>query len=158
MRLKHVCIVTIVFFIFLILGCSNTTVKEGKGLESEFPPTMNGLVRIDGIEYLMEEGNYHWERKKGLETEVVSTDHASPYQMANQIKSISAKPNETIDIKIEGEPEISVYLWDENGREKEIEQAANQITVPSSKGKYIYEVLAEWSNGTVSYAFVIDNE
>lgn len=158
MRLKHVCIVTIVFSIFLILGCSNTAVKEGKGLESEFPPTMTGLVRIDGIEYQMEEGNYHWERKKGLETEVVSTDHASPYQMANQIKSISAKPNETIDIKIEEEPEISVYLWNENGREKEIEQAANQVTVPSSKGKYIYEVLAEWSNGTVSYAFVIDIE
>lgn len=38
----------------------------------------------------------------------------------------------------------------------EIEQNANQITLPSNKGKYIYEVLAEWKSGTISYIFVVE--
>ncbi|WP_246586493.1 hypothetical protein [Cytobacillus gottheilii] len=153
MRLKMI----LALFIILIMGCSNNVADIGtEDLNSEFPPTMTGLIIINGIEHQMEEGGYHWERKKGLETEVVATDHASPYQIADHMKPISVNPNEKVEIMIEENPTITVYLWNENGREKEIEQNANQIIVPSSKGKYIYEALAEWANGTVSYTFVID--
>jgi hypothetical protein len=48
------------------------------------------------------------------------------------------------------------HLWNEEGSGREIALNANQITVPSSKGKYIYEVLAVWTNGTVSYTFVLE--
>jgi hypothetical protein len=156
LRLRHFFIVILAFTLFLIMGCSNSVNKETKEIDSEFPPSMTGLIIINGVEYQMEEGNYHWERKKGLGTEVVQTDHASPYQMANHIESISLNPNQKIDIKIEENPDIKVYLWNEKGRGKEIEQDSNQIIVPSSKGKYIYEVLAEWTNGTISYTFVVD--
>lgn len=142
--------------IFLIMGCSNNADKGTEDINSEFPPTMTGLIIINGIEHQMEDGGYHWERQKGLETEVVATDHASPYQMADHIESISVNPNEKVEIKIEEDPDIKVYLWNEKGRRKEIEQDANQIIVPSGKGKYIYEALAEWANGTVSYTFVIE--
>ncbi|MFT4415079.1 hypothetical protein ACLM5H_14555 [Fredinandcohnia humi] len=145
MRLIHLFIITLAFSILLITGCSNKT----KGVDNEFPPSMTGLITINGMEYQMEEGNYQWERKKGFGTEVVQTDHASPYQMADSIKSISVKPNQKVDIKIEDNPNIKIFLWTEKGRGKEIKPAANQITVPSNKGKYIYEVLAEWTNGSV---------
>jgi len=138
------------------MGCSINVDKETEDIDSEFPPSMTGLIIINGMEYQMEKGNYKWKRKKGLETEVVQTDHASPYQMADHIGSISTNPNQKVEIKIEGNPDIKVYLWNEEGREKEIEQDANQIIVPSSKGKYIYEVLAEWTNGTISYTFVVE--
>lgn len=156
MNIKHFFIVILAFSIFLIMGCTSNVDKGNEDTDSEFPPTMTGLFIINGTEYQMEEGNYRWERKKGLETEVVRTDHASPYQMAVHIEAISVSPNQIVDIKIEENPDIKVYLWNEQGRGKEIEHDANQIIAPSSKGKYIYEVLAEWINGTISYTFVVE--
>lgn len=138
----------------MIVGCSNKVNTDD--VDKEFPPSMNGRIIINDTEYLMESGGYKWERKKGLETEVVQTDHASPYQMAAHIEPIVITPNQTIDIQIEGNPKINVYLWNEKGREREIEQKPNQIILPSSQGKYIYEVLAEWTSGTISYTFVVE--
>ena len=144
-------IIGTVFFILLLVGCSDEVVKEG-----DFPPSLTGLVIIEGIEYRMEEGNYNWERKTGLGTEVVLTDHASPYQMSSHIEPINVNPSQKMTIQIEDNPDIIVYLWNESGREREIELTANQLTLPSKDGKYIFEVLAEWPNGTVSYTFVAD--
>ncbi|WP_282172377.1 hypothetical protein [Cytobacillus firmus] len=51
---------------------------------------------------------------------------------------------------------MKVFLWNETGKEKEIMLEDDQITVPADKGKYIYEVLAEWKNGEISYTFVAE--
>ncbi|WP_456278580.1 hypothetical protein [Bacillus sp. AK128] len=146
------------FFMLLltVTGCSNALMNENKQVENEFPPSMTGVIISNGIEHEMEAGSFEWERKKGIETEVIQTDHASPYQMADHLESIKVNPNQKIEIKVEEDPNIKVYLWDEKGRGKEIEQDDFQIMTPSTKGKYIYEVLAEWKNGTISYTFVID--
>lgn len=145
-----------VLSIFSVMGCSNNVDKKNEDIDSEFPPSQKGLIIINDTEYQIESGSYRWERKKGVEIEVVQTDHASPYQMAEHIESISANPNQKVDIKIDGNPNIEVYLWNEKGREIEIKHNDNQITLPSSKGKYIYEALAEWTNGTISYTFVME--
>lgn len=155
MKSKRICIF-LICLLLLITGCSTNVVNETEGIENEFPPSMIGLININGIEHPIEKGAFKWERKIGSETESVQTDHASPNQMADHIESISVKPNEKIDIKIEESPEIIVYLWNEKGRVKEVEQQGNQITAPPSNGKYIYEVLANWTNGTVSYTFVLE--
>ena len=68
--------------------------------------------------------------------------------MADYIKPIRVEPNEKIEITIEGNPDIIVYLWNETGRVQEVEQEGNQLTAASSDGKYIYEVLAKWTNET----------
>ena len=146
----------IVLSIFSVMGCSNNVDEKNEEIDIEFPPSLNGVVIINGTEYQIERGGYRWERRKGLGTEVVQTDHASPYQMAEHIESISANPNQKVDIKIDGNPNIEVYLCNEKGREIEIEHNDNQIILPSSKGKYIYEALAEWTNGTISYTFVME--
>lgn len=111
---------------------------------------------MDKTAYPMKAGAYRWERKNGLETTIVMTDHASPSQMAEQMEAIRTNPNQIIDITIEGNPAIKVYLWSEMGRSKEIKQEANQLIVPSRTGNYIYEVEAVWPNGTISYTFVIE--
>jgi hypothetical protein len=141
--------------LFLITSCSNE-VGKNRDESQEFPPSMTGNFLVNGKEYKMEEGGYRWERKQGFETQVVRTDHASPYQMAEHIQAISLPANEEIKIIIEENPEIIVYLVNENGRVKEIQHIENLITTPSEKGKYIYEVEAKWKNGIVSYAFVIE--
>ncbi|ALC89167.1 hypothetical protein AM500_04695 [Bacillus sp. FJAT-18017] len=153
MKAKHVLIGILTFAILVITGCSYSI---GSVTQSEFPPSMSALVKINGKEYQMEEGNYKWVQKKGSTTQVYQTDHSSPYQMADHIEPISVKPNEKIDIEIEDNPDLKVYTWDENGRGEEVKLDGNQLKVPSSDGTYIYEVEAEWGNGTVSYTFVLE--
>ncbi|WP_449537958.1 hypothetical protein [Ferdinandcohnia sp. Marseille-Q9671] len=152
MRVKDWFRMVVAFSILLVMGCSNNVGEETE----EFPPSMSGVITIDETEYQMKSGAFRWERKKGLETEVVTTDHASPYQMAENIEPISASPNQKAEMKIEDNPTTHVYLWNEEGRGEEIGMEANQLTLPSSEGKYIYEVVAEWPNGTISYTFVVD--
>ena len=137
--------------LYLLTGCS-----KHADTDSEFPPSISGLIIMNGNEYRMEDGNYHWERKNGLKTESVQTDHASPYQMADGMETIKVSPNQKVTIKIEENPDLTVYLWNEKGREKEVKSDANQITVPSREGRYIYEALAEWKNGSISYTFVVE--
>ncbi|HWO78265.1 MAG TPA: hypothetical protein VNM69_20560 [Bacillus sp. (in: firmicutes)] len=104
----------------------------------------------------MEAGNYRWERKQGFNTEVVQTDAASPYQIAEHFSPISSNSHSKVDIVIENDPKITVYLWNKEGRLKEIDIKNNQISIPENKGRYIYEVVGQWDNGEVSYTFVVN--
>ncbi|WP_148629613.1 hypothetical protein [Bacillus sp. E214] len=146
----------LIFVILLMTGCSNNADKET--IANEFPPSMKGLVLVNGIEYQMEKGNYNWERIIGSEKEMVQTDYASPYQIADNMEPIKVKSIQKATIEIEDNPNIKIYLWNEKGRGQEIEHKNNQFYIPASKGRYIYEVLAEWNDGTISYTFVLDIE
>jgi hypothetical protein len=142
-----------------LTGCTIGTVGTNNQMEEneeDFPPSMTGIINVQGKEYEMEAGNYKWERKKGSETEVVQTDAASPYQIGENYNAIGVEPNTNIKIEIEDNPKLSLYHWNENGIEKEAILKNNVLSVPSSKGRFIYEVLAKWSNGEVSYTFVVE--
>lgn len=157
MRLNRLFIFVIVISSLLwIVGCSTNTNKEVLVEKDDFPPIMLGLIEIDDNEYEIQRGGYRWERKIGLQTQIVQTDHASPFQMAKNMDSIILKPDQIVTINIEENPQLYIYLWNENGRDKRINHSTNQIKVPSNEGKYIYEVLAKWSNGEASYTFVIE--
>lgn len=148
-------LIFIVLLLITVVGCSqqNSTVPQG-----DFPPSPSGIIIIDEIEYEMEVGNFRWERKLGSDIEVAQTDASTPNQIAEHFKSISVDKNSLIDIVIEDNPEITVYLWNGDERIKELTLNDNQITVPSSNGHYIYEAIGKWSNGEVSYTFVIETK
>ncbi len=156
MKLKRM-VFTIFSFLslWMVTGCSNGEDQAGKA-DTDFPPSMTGLILVDETEYEMEAGGYRWERKKGSEIEVVQTDAASPNQIAEEFEAIQIKPKSPIDIEIEGDPDISVYLWNKEGKEKAVPVHNNELSVPSESGQYIYEVVATWSTGEVSYTFVVD--
>lgn len=125
-------------------------------MNGDFPPAMTGFIYVNGKKYEMTAGNYKWERKVGSDTEAVKTDAASPSQIAESFNPIGIEQNTNIYIEIQDHPKIYVYQWYENDRDKEVILKNNQIAVPSSEGRYIYEVLAKWSNGEVSYTFVVE--
>jgi hypothetical protein len=146
----------LLFILLLATACSNSSsLQEAE----EFPPTIVGVIEVDGVEYEMKSGGYRWQRRVGLNTQTVQTDHASPYQMAEHIEPITtSKGQKKARIKIPNNPELTVYLWNEAGREKTLTVDDHQITLPSVTGKYIYEVFTEWPNGEISYVFVIEVE
>lgn len=104
----------------------------------------------------MEKGGYQWERKKGSQVEIVTTDHASINQMAEKIEPIRVDAMEVLSIRFEDEPNYELHLWNETGREQEISVENNQFTAPVEKGIYVYEVFATWENGERSFAFVLE--
>ncbi|SDN60085.1 hypothetical protein [Alkalicoccus daliensis] len=87
---------------------------------------------------------------------MVQTDHASPLQIAVELEAIAVQPNETINIQVEENPDITLYLWDESGTKEKVEHQHAQFTAPPGFGTYIYEVVADWENGTNSYTFTIE--
>ena len=151
----------IIFFSLLWMsGCTNGQVNAGvdvhAGSENEFPPTISGAIKIDDTKHELKAGGYRWERKQGSDTQTIQTDAASPYQIAENFKAIAIEPNQEITIDIGKNPQLVVYLWNNNEIEKEIKLNEHQITAPASKGRYIYEVFATWPNGEVSYTFVVE--
>jgi hypothetical protein len=156
MKFNHLTIAILVYFVLLLSACSNNSTIQAEKNEREFPPDLTGVVEVNNREYKMERGGYIWERKQGLNTEVVQTDAASPYQIAENYEAIAVKPNEKIHIAVEENPHLTAYLWNENGPEDEMELDENQLTVSIDKGKYIYEIIATWPNGEYSYTFVVE--
>lgn len=149
----------VVFILFLLTGCANGPAEKVIGAEeptSDFPPSMTGTVTVKGKTYEMEEGNSTWERKKREGSEVVQTDASSPSQIAESYKAIKVEPNTDILIEIEKDPVQSVYLWNEDERDREVKLANNHFAASSTGGRYVYEVFAEWRNGEVSYTFVVE--
>jgi len=147
------------FFALLIAACSKDVSKTDLEVEDNkesFPPSMTGWLHVDGKKYEMEAGGFQWQRKKGLITETVQTDHASPNQVAENLPALQLEPNTMMQIEIEENPKIIVYLWNKDGREKEVLLNNNEMVAPTSKGRYIYEVFARWSKGEVSYTFVLE--
>ena len=160
MEMKLLLVAIILFSSLWITGCSGDTLNAGKDItvvsKNEFPPSIPGVVKVNNTQHEMVAGGYKWEREQGTETQVVQTDAASPYQIAEDFKAIALEQNQKITIEIEESPGLVVYLWNKDGRETEITMNKNQITAPTSKGRYIYEVLAKWTSGEVSYTFVAE--
>lgn len=163
MKVKLVLIAVFAFSLCLIVGCTNEkVVVENTTTEqslpkfvlknNEFPPTVNRFVTINDTRYDMASGGYQW----NIGNQSVTTDHAGPTQMAEYFTAIQAKPNSVVTIQIPQNPDLSVYLWNPDDTRVLLEE--NQFTIPEAPGIYIYEVRAEWSNGNMSFTFVVEVE
>lgn len=150
-------------FLFLSILSSSlalTACSSGSDKDEEFPPTMTGVVLINNQEYDMKPGGYRWTKESGFGTQYITTDAASPNQIAEELSAIPMKAGEKIILEVEDNPELSVYLWNESERLNKVPLTDNEFSSPSSEGQYIYEVLAEWSSrdlsGEVSFTFVVE--
>lgn len=147
-----------ILFLFSLLALSACT--SGAAKDEEFPPEMTGVVLINNQEYDMKPSGYRWTKKSGNGTQIVTTDAASPGQIAEELTAIPMTVGSNITIEVEDNPELSVYQWNEKGRINNIPLNVNNFSPPSTKGRYIYEVIADWSNGhvrgEVSYTFVVE--
>lgn len=115
-----------------------------------FPSTFSGFVTINQTRYKMQRGGFEWR----MGNQVQQTDAASPLQIAEKFKAIDAVQNSRMSIEVEQEPTLYVYRWDAETESREWE--GYPIIVPAEKGRYIYEAIALWANGEVSFTFVIE--
>ena len=73
------------------------------------------------------------------------------YEYANQLPHIFASPNGTATIHIENNPQVTVYLW-----ENEVPLDSNRFSLPYETGRYVYNIEASWPNKEVSFITVIE--
>jgi hypothetical protein len=156
MMLKGFFLVFMSTFLFMLIGCADISLQKGTGEndyefdDGEFPPLVPGYIVAKGNKNEMAKGNYKW--TKGNTT--VQTDAAGPTQIAETYKAIQLAPNEKVKIDVEQSPQLTTYIWSQDEPMKR--STGKEISVPTDPGRYIYEVVAKWANGEVSYTFVIE--
>lgn len=115
-----------------------------------FPPEITGFILSGESSYQMAGGAYEWDNGK----QAVITDYAGPTQLAEGFEAIVLEPGSQVSIEIKQNPYLQLYLWTSDEKRETLE--GDDITVPANKGRYIYEVLAQWSNGNRSFTVVIE--
>ncbi|MFJ7935914.1 DUF3221 domain-containing protein [Sporosarcina sp. NPDC096371] len=133
-----------------ILGSVGLSLQKFDFSNHAFPPNLAGFVDIDGSRYDLAAGGFRW--TKGNQTAM--TDAAGPTQIAENFEAVVVEANSKAKIVIEQNPTLSVYAWDTEREAVAAEEGL--ISLPSTSGRYIYEVVAEWANGEVSYTFVVE--
>jgi hypothetical protein len=141
----------LIVFLLLLIGCSQEEVQQNAN-----PPSM--FLKVNEDEYLMEQGVFSWSVKEGLQTKVTTVDAASPNQIAHELEPILVDKKSELKFVTEGEPIITVYLWNQEEIVEEIPIKDNHFFAPVEAGFYTYEARAEWENGDSSYTVVIEVE
>lgn len=164
MKLKIVVLIAII--LLGASGCSkekeavmaenpvNPPIKSIENL-GETPPDLKVLV--DGIEIAALRGGYSWSYFDEEENAMVSmeAESLSPLEIAENQKAPSVNADAEIELNFEKEPKsYKVQIWDETGAAK---GSYPKIVLNESNGKSIYQVLAHWEQGTVSYVFSLTN-
>jgi hypothetical protein len=85
----------------------------------------------------------------------INADTSGPKELVKGSIPLVVPPKSVINLDFSDKPmSITVNIWQGNNI---IKQAVtnNKIVVSESKGLIIYEVVGEWSQGTVCYAFLV---
>lgn len=150
-------------FLLIVAGCSKDEADNEKVNKMEsnlpkflfekdvFPPSPKGMIIVTGNDYEMASGGFSWVNGD----QAIETDALAPTQIAEDLDAIEAKSNSIIRIEIEQNPQLTVYLWEED-QTTPIQLNGTEMTLPDNKGRYIYEARAVWENGKVSYTFVVE--
>ena len=82
--------------------------------DSNFPPeTPKGNVLVGKNVYTIAPGEHRWESRN----QVVTTDAASPNQIAENMEPFTVKRGEKLSLTFEGKkPKTTVYIWSDTGR------------------------------------------
>lgn len=142
--------------LLLMLLCSIILISSGCSSSSE-PP--DALITIDEKTIELTKGSYHWEEDGLFSTNKIIADAAAPYQIAKNLDAEIVNKGSIAQMKFSdnSKPQLQAYLWEGERRGKELSFNGMRLTLPSQPGKYIIEVMANWSEySDASYTFVIE--
>ena len=130
--------IALIFMFFTLVGCSNS-------IDSKIPKLE---ITTDYENVAVTRGGYNWTAKLN-ESEVADTD--SPLYIANDIEGTHVLPESQLKLHFTKVPnKITVLSWHEKGAD-EWSSSNDTFTTPAEKGTYIFEIIADWNQGTVSY-------
>jgi hypothetical protein len=152
---------TLVVLISLIVGCTNQENASDKGGESvntnnsRTPPNLT--ISVDDTTFGTVLGSYSWSYSNSDGTSTgIHADSAVPPFLVQGEQGVNVNPNTEIELNFPKMPiDYQVRIWSEDNN---VIATNKEVVFPDQKGRVIYEVLATWEQGTVSYGFVLNIE
>ena len=140
--------------VFMLTACVNDEFSDSV---DEFDiPNFFAKVEMDDVIYPLAKGAYSWTEKSSFGERTVTTDHASPNQQAEEMEAIVVSKGAEVKVSIESEPDLTVFMLTDKGKEKKIAMKENSFNVVSDQGVYVYEIVATWEQGYRSYVLKIE--
>ena len=137
---------SIILVILVLVGCNQAT-------ESRKVPHAEGKVFLEDNAYTMILGEYEW-IEDNLEQRKINI--VSVEEIAEAFDTLDVTKGSKLRIEIGENPRtISVNQWD-GDTSVNVELINNEIPLPSIAGHYIYEVIAEWDKGRITYVFDVN--
>lgn len=151
MNRKNMFMSIVLFSILLLSACSNQTTAKDE------PPPLN-IQFPDGEEIHANLGTYEWEVKGLFSTQHILADADSPFNIAKKLEPIVVEPNTSVTLQFDDHstPSVKAYVWEENSQGPALSIQQQQITLPSTTGRAVIEVQAEWGNSNASYTFLVE--
>ncbi|WP_154661499.1 hypothetical protein [Bacillus ndiopicus] len=115
-----------------------------------------GEVLIDNKNYQMIDAGHEW--IDGNLTMRAPRLGKSLYEYASNFETLTISKDSELILEIEKNPDtISVQQYNIDGEMEIVNAINNKISLPSVEGYYLYEVVAQWENGSM-VTFVFDIE
>jgi hypothetical protein len=157
-RLRLIAI-TALAAIALLPGCnSGDSSKETGQVQDEIsrlsePPIGYGMIGSLKVQFV--KGSYRWNN--------AIADAPSPVDLVKHLSrplDITNGTTMSIQFNAETKPDsVSVFLWNErNQQPAQIPISEDTIQLPAEPGKYIYDIVAKWSENEVHYVAAFMNK
>jgi len=114
-------------------------------------------VTIEDRDVKVSIGTYDW---SGIFRGETADAKAEAIDLVKDDPSTLAKPEDRLTIRFEEGPtpkSVTIVLWSvKDHKEMKTYKKIERITVPSTPGKYVYQIKADWKEGNGDFAFPID--
>ncbi|MCA0970646.1 hypothetical protein LCM20_08610 [Halobacillus litoralis] len=119
------------------------------------PP--DGFITMNKEQTELAIGSYEWTNEGLFSESTANVDAGTPYQVAEKVESAPTGGDQTavITFSTGKTPELSAFIWDEEGRQEELPIENDQVTLPTEPGRHVMEMFAEWENGSASYTMPV---
>lgn len=135
-------------------GNPETPDSGSKNEEVPEPPELIVVAGDESAETVI--GTYSWsiDNEDGTMT-AIEADSAPPPELVRNTTAIEVTGETSIELNFEIDPaSYTVKIWEEDNT---VISESEEVLL-TGEGRVIYEVLANWQEGTVSYAFTLDIE
>jgi hypothetical protein len=154
---KLLTVFSVGFLLISLVGCSgNRASFLGRRAEAESPPSLKVLYQDKSVDATR--GSFSWatKNKNGKITSAINADTVGPTELVKGSIPLKVSPKSILNLNFSDKPlNITVNIWQGSETIKQ-EIADNKVITPESKGSVVYEVVADWDDGTACYAFLVN--
>ncbi|WP_203340239.1 hypothetical protein [Planococcus beijingensis] len=134
---------------------ADPVMESRKDLEEALPALD---VTVDGREQPTIRGGYSWSffDEKENASATIEAESLSPLELAENQKAPKVNEETTIDLHFDKQPDsYYVQIWDSKGVGR---GPFDDIVLDEPNGKTVYQIIAEWEQGTATYVFSLTVE
>lgn len=157
MKKNYVIIFLFIITISLVACTNNLTLDDKDEASSESLPILKVVSDNSSIKAEMSASSWTIHNNDGTYSSIESLAQ-TPIEIVKDMDSLEVSPESKLQLDFSDDPkDITVTIWKENKQSDQV-STDMKITLPDLEGLLIYEVIANWKEGTIHYVFSVDIE